>query len=98
MFKYWKKSMVAAGILATLLWQVPHLPLQRRKMLQPSRAVRITTKKLSSRFRALKKAAPSGPIRTVIISPVRAITNSTVITAVPASIMSEGIKPATETI
>ena len=67
-------------------------------MLQPSRAVRITTKKLSSRFRALKKAAPSGPIRTVIISPARAITNSTGITAVPASIMSEGIKPATETI
>ena len=83
MFKYWKKSMVAAGILATLL---------------AGSAFAATTKKLSSRFRALKKAAPSGPIRTVIISPARAITNSTGITAVPASIMSAGITNAPATI
>ena len=54
-------------------------------MLQHSRAVRITTKKLSSRFRALKTAAPSGPIRTVIINPARAITNSMVITVATAT-------------
>ena len=88
MFKYWKKSMVAAGILATLL---------AGSAFAATEAEDAATQ-LSSRFRALKKAAPSGPIRTVIISPAHAITNSTGITAVPASIMSEGIKPTTETI
>ena len=97
MFKYWKKSMVAAGILATLLAGSAFAATEAEDA-ATQQSGQDYNQKIEHRFRALKKAAPSGPIRTVIISPARAITNSTGITAVPASIMSEGIKPATETI
>ena len=97
MFKYWKKSMVAAGVLATLLAGSAFAATEAQDA-ATQQSGQDYNQKIEQQVPGAEKGRPSGPIRTVIISPVRAITNSTVITAVPASIMSEGIKPATETI
>ena len=100
MFKYWKKSMVAAGILATLLAGSAFAATEAEDA-ATQQSGQDYNQKIEQQVPGTEKGRPFRSYKDGHHKPGprhHKLTNSTGITAVPASIMSEGIKPATETI